>query len=234
MWIWTGTRASLFLLLLLILQYWPDCQWLLENHVYSCNMNPFTTRSLLGSTLIVPGILIRLYSDLNTKSKFIHNVCSVDFKYMLWRIRDTEKKDQGRAELLKLSWSVWPLLAFPAGCFWSLLAVKGLKPKRMDICWPYLYWSTSSLAASNCALVHNALDGSEMEKKCLNLPQNVDWSHRGSSRLILPPDSAILLLFLAHYSVEQQDVNIAICSAPCTLSVIIIIIIMHFYSAISV
>ena len=79
MWIWTGTRASLFLLLL-ILQYWPDCQWLLENHVYSCNMNPFTTRSLLGSTLIAPGILIRLHSDLNTKSEFIHNVCSVDFK----------------------------------------------------------------------------------------------------------------------------------------------------------
>ena len=48
---------------------------------------PLTTRSLLDPTPIVPGILIRLHSDLNTKSKYIHNVCSVDFKYILWTIK---------------------------------------------------------------------------------------------------------------------------------------------------
>ena len=51
--------------------------------LYSVLFNSFTTRSLLGPTPIVPGILIRLHSDLNTKSQYIHNVCSVDFRYML-------------------------------------------------------------------------------------------------------------------------------------------------------
>ena len=56
---------------------------------------PITTTSLLGPTPIVPGILIGLHSDLNTKSKYIHNVFSVDFKYVLWTIKDTEKEIKG-------------------------------------------------------------------------------------------------------------------------------------------
>ena len=59
------------------------------NIQYPTKINPF----LLGPTPIAPGILLRLHSDLNTKSKYIHNVCSIGLKYMLWTIKDTEKKD---------------------------------------------------------------------------------------------------------------------------------------------
>ena len=36
---------------------------------HSNKLNPFTTRSLVGPTPVVPGILTRLHSDLNTKSQ---------------------------------------------------------------------------------------------------------------------------------------------------------------------
>ena len=72
--------------------------------VVSAKVNLFSTRSLWGPTPIVPGILIRLHSDLNTKSQYI-DVCLVGFKYMLWTIKDRRKKiKEGRvAKVLLVS-----------------------------------------------------------------------------------------------------------------------------------
>ena len=85
---------------------------------HSNKLNPFTTRSLLGPNPIVPGILTRLHSDLNTKITIIHNVCSVDFKYMLWTIKDTEKKK------VKGGQSCWSRLG-QFGHFWLFLGKTG-------------------------------------------------------------------------------------------------------------
>ena len=91
-----------------------------------------TLSHLEAPTPVVPGILIRLHSDLNTKSQYI---CT-DFKYMLmWTIKDTEKKRlREAAELLKSSCSIWLLLAalrknraFPVGRFWLLLSSERAK-----------------------------------------------------------------------------------------------------------
>ena len=92
--------------------------------------------SLLGPTPIVPGILIRLHSDLNTKSKYIHNVCSVYFKFRLWTIKDRKKKIMGSPESLNSSWSVWPLLG-KTGHFW-LAAFGRSTSERVNI--SRFYW----------------------------------------------------------------------------------------------
>ena len=104
--------------------------WLSSQNFFRASvLTLLTTRSLWGPTPIVPGILIRLHSDLNTKSKYIHNACSVDFSiHVLWTIKATEKKRlrEGRVanvllvRLAAFGCSYRENRAFLVGCFWPL------------------------------------------------------------------------------------------------------------------